>query len=47
MIPWKYDNEYQEVQHNIKVNYILQTGRLDCIIKRKENAYTKMLKKYN
>jgi hypothetical protein len=47
MIHWKYDNEYQEVQHNIKVNYILQARRLDCIIECKENAYTKTLKKYN
>jgi hypothetical protein len=47
MIGRKYDNLYPEVQHNIKFNYILQAGRLDCIIKCKENAYNKTLKIYN
>jgi hypothetical protein len=47
MIGWKYDNVYPEVQRNIKFNYIEQAGRLDCIIKCKENAYNKTLKIYN
>jgi hypothetical protein len=46
MIGRMYDNLYPEVQHNIKFNYILQAGRLDCIIKCKENAYNKTLKIY-